>query len=204
MRLRFTPLVRLADVSVAYAFNQHRAIRVKAPCLCNGFCLGGCDAARALGVRAADRIVSLRTALDEYFVGHSDALGLNVGQGQQVVSLATVYDGLHVLDASVAVNVNPGSSEVRVAVRAPNGLIAVRFNVRNHLLSRAITALRSLLVAYTFDPPKVADVLMARATAHALANAFEGRSLGNSGHFDPLEIATEAAEEKISALPLGM
>lgn len=98
-------------------------------------------AACALRKRTAHSVIALRATFNEYFVSHGRSLRLHVRQTQQVVGFATIGHSLHVLDAAVAMDMDPGASELRVAVRAPDGLISVRLDVRDHLLARAAAVL---------------------------------------------------------------
>jgi hypothetical protein len=95
-----------------------------------------------------------------------------LGQRQQIVSLPSICNGLDILDAPVAMDMNPCASELRIAVGAPHRKIAILFDVGNHFLPRAITALGYISRLINPVTPEMADVLMPCASRHPASRTF--------------------------------
>jgi hypothetical protein len=117
------------------------------------------------------------------------SLPLHIWQGKQVIRLAVVSNRLYILDTTVVMYMDPRPNKFGIAVWAPHSVISVGFDEINHLFTRAVTVLSCFLVAFPFDPPQVTDVLVARATSHTFADAFNRGGLGSSGHSSFLEVA---------------
>jgi hypothetical protein len=79
-------------------------------------------------------------------------------QGKQVVSLATVGNRLDILDASVAVDMNPSPLKLRIPVRAPHRGVSVLLDVSHHLLPGANTAFEHFTRLLDAITPEMADV----------------------------------------------
>jgi hypothetical protein len=98
---------------------------------------------------------------------------LSVRQRQQVVSLSTVCNRLDVLDAAIAVNMNPGTGELWVAIGTPDGLIAVLLYVRDHLVACRRAGLAGIGSIRVSDPPQHADVFVPLSAGHPLGHALD-------------------------------
>jgi len=93
-------------------------------------------------------------------------------QRKQIVCLPPIGNSLDVLDASVAVDMDPSAFEQRVTVWTPHGLFPVLFDVGDHFFPGAVAALGHLSGVVNAIPPEMADMFVPCAASHPARRTF--------------------------------